>query len=206
MRWPSWIAQVATCLLLAGCRLLSGPADDLPEPDLSLDPARVRIGPLLWSCGGWSLGRRPPGQERTVDVYFPNYVETDQPLGDFAGPKAANRYLIRRFGGTILWSFNVPVVRARVPIDSIPLLSQSALVFGVPELSRYDVLVGVEYRRSAPFGVADSLAFVRLGAVVIDGVAGDLIPFIAVPNRSVPAIRRLTGVATVHVVSSSCLF
>src|SRR5207249_9569972 len=48
-------AVIAGSLLLGGCEVVSGPGGySVPEEDVSLDPARARVGPEIYYCGRWN--------------------------------------------------------------------------------------------------------------------------------------------------------
>src|SRR5688500_6910629 len=107
----------------SACSDPTGPADDfqLPEPDLSLDPSRLAVGdfiatPCAFGLYGDRLNHlRDRHEWALVDVYFGGSAS-----GPLNGPTASDIDLVTEHGGRVLFSFNVPAVRARIILSRIP--------------------------------------------------------------------------------------
>ncbi len=192
---------LATVAGLGGCD--DGTAPDvlpedryeLPEPDPSLDPARLTLGtPIATPCG-----RDTPGvvddllgrdEWALVDVFFGRAS---------GGPTLAERLDVMRQDGQVLYSFNVPAVRAWILLSRVPaLVAEGAwtTVWDVPDARRYDLRVSVSFDR--PVSTEDVAVFESLGGRVdviyeaFPGLGG------ALPDRSISTLRALSGVTAVE--------
>lgn len=103
--------------LLSGCRLISGPSEfDIPAEDMSLDPARLRIGGQLFFCGQWNpVVGKPAGSAVFVDAFFSGGLEL--PLLDH--PLAVHRHIVEMAGAIVVRSYKTPGFRLWMPTDSI---------------------------------------------------------------------------------------
>ena len=124
----------------------------LPPPDTSLDPTRLRVGALLYACGAWSL---PAAAGRdsllVVDVKFSTYGQ--RPVDDprWNAPSDAERRIVTRAGGEVLFAYPWPGVRARIAARNIPALAvgDTVAVYSVPDSRRYDWSYAVFFVRNA---------------------------------------------------------
>ena len=198
-----WRLVVGTAL--SSCSNPTGPTDDfeLPPPDTSLDPARVSIGDLIApTCTGLDHLRRAD-EWALVDVYFSRDGPQD-------GPTSNDISLITSHGGRVLYSFNVPAVRARITLSRIPALVDDGYwiwVRDVPDASRYDVpSPAVIYAWPLSRFVLDIAPIEDLGGKVtqishdeggyVDGFRATL------PDRSIPILREWPNVGLTNVWNS----
>lgn len=199
----------------AACSDATAPIDDfeLPAPDTSLDADRLVIGEYLATpCAFEKFGNglvelRDREEWALVDVFFGRMSASD-PL-DRATEEDLD--LIRAHGGRTLHVFNVRAVRARMLLSRIPdLVGPDRLgekhwiaVRDVPDATRYDLEIGVGFRR--PLNDADTDLIEELGGRVthrfdfINGLSGLL------PDRSVPELRANPDVSYVEVPGVYCL-
>ncbi|MDQ6829081.1 MAG: hypothetical protein M3081_09480 [Gemmatimonadota bacterium] len=160
----------------------------LPAADSSLDPDHTVVGDPLFSCGAW-IGTAPVATRVTVDIVF------GQKLAVFTDrPTLADLELIHSHGGTVLYQFHLPAVRARMDLAEVATLASAgdvAAVLSVKDLRRYDLRVVTTLSRAVT--AADSAAFVALGGKLTPSaeLAGVL------PDRSIPALRARAGVVAV---------
>jgi hypothetical protein len=170
------------------------PADDfeLPTPDQSLDPARLRVGDIIASpCSFSTYGTRLVELENrhewaTVDVYFQSG----------SGPIESEVAELTELGVRVLYDFeNVRVVRARVVLSELADImlgtTMALVVRDVPDPSRYDVpglLVGYDLFEPA---LSPSLTteFQDLGGRVTNEMTNFLMISGVLPNPSIPLLR-----------------
>lgn len=177
---------VSALALAAACHEPTAPTPPvLPEPDTVLDPARVVLGDILAGPCGYSSHLSEREEWAVVDVFFHKGADDDAD-----GPAAEHIEMVEAYGGVVLRRFNVPAVRAWIRLDHVPALGQrggSVIVYGVPDLRRYDYRVIARYDRSLRDSDVDR--FEELGGRVrhrldsIDAIAG------ALPDRAVPMLR-----------------
>jgi hypothetical protein len=184
-----------------------GPVDDdflLPEPDLSLDPARLVVGDYIATpCAFGMFGNqlvhlRDRNEWALVDIFFGS--------GTRAGPSEAEVEEVRRRGGRVLHRFNVPAVRARILLSSIPDLVREGhwiTVREVPDPSRYDLELSVGYRR--PTKDLDLAIIAAYGGRVTARYVS--IPWLSVilPDRAVPVLRDRYEVQYVESAGVACI-
>lgn len=202
-------------VLAGGCADLTAPELDLPpdswelpDPDSSLDPARLSVGdfiatPCMFGLHGSGTDHLDGRDEwATVDVFFGRESEA----GPWDGPTAADVGLVEAHGGRVLHAFNVPGVRARMVLSRIPALVEEGFwvtVRDVPDATRYDVPVSVGFDR--PLSDADVELFGALGGAVeyrwesIRALAGPL------PDRSIDDLQARSDVVWVEHSSVACL-
>lgn len=193
---PSLVIGGLILGLVAACGILSPELPfSLPEEDASLDPGSLRVGSFAYPCRTWLGGRRPTESHILVDIFFAvdGGTEVESPA-DVDRPVLAHRRLVERAGGVVLKGFNLAGMRVWFPTDSIPPLQDSpryAIVRRVPDPRRYDMTVLVIYGDGTRWP-ADSANAVALGGRVLIPVElpGPAAAIIAIPNRSLPALRR----------------
>jgi hypothetical protein len=188
---------------VAACSDSGGPSTHtiLPPEDISLDPAALRLGEIVYSCRGWAAS--PPSEDTlVVDIVF-GRRGPDDPMDR---PRASSLRAIQRAGGEALFAFAFPVVRTRIARDRLPALMASSFAshaLSAPDLRRYDLSVSVGFNRA--LAGSDSLLFLQLGGRLhywwpfINAVAGDL------PNRSALTLRRRDDVRWVEHSGIACL-
>jgi hypothetical protein len=190
------------CLAFAagvgGCSL-SGRA--VTKPATTATPPLV--GVPLYACGQWQTANQlAPGTRVLVDVYFPS-EEGYAPLA----PLQSHRDLIAAYNGRIVYSFHFRALRVVMPVEKIPELAarNRAVVYDVPDTTRHDWAVSVNYRDDHRFGPADEAQFVLLGGRIrhrwpsLNSISGDL------PDQSVPALWRNPVVKGVATIGLACL-
>lgn len=195
------------------CSDFVGPADEadffeLPELDTSLDPARLRVGeyiatPCAFQKFGDGLAHlRGRHEWALVDVYFGR----ESPAGPWGAPIPTDLELVRSHGGRVLYSFNIPAVRARMLLSRIPDLVANGYwvtVREVPDATRYDVPLVVGFSR--PLRAEDSDLFVSLGGRIthrfdfIHALGGVL------PDRSIAVLQGDSEVEFVQADGVVCL-
>lgn len=209
--YPILAAGIAIAIAPA-CNDLTAPlpADrfELPPADTSLDPGRLAVGDYLATpCAFGSYGDglaqlRALHDWALVDIFFGR----GSPAGPWDGPTSADIALVKAHGGRVLYSFNVPAVRARIILSRIPDLVQAGFwitVRDVPDATRFDVILAAGFTRALEN--ADVARFVSLGGRVdhrldfIDALAGVL------PDRSIPHLRQRDEVEYIEPESVFCL-
>ena len=96
------------------------PVDDfeLPEPDLSLDPERIRTGDILATeC---AFGIRGDRLVDFRDVYEWRTVDIFLPPGTATRPTPADLERFEKYGVRVLHTFNLRAVRGRVVVAGHP--------------------------------------------------------------------------------------
>lgn len=206
-----------TLILLPACGELAAPeapdeghsrsdALELPPPDTSLDPERLAVGELIATpCVQWGdpfAEVRGRDEWAFVDVYFGRMTAD----GQWDGPTDDDVALVREHGGTVLYRFNVPAVRARMILSRLPDLVMDGLwitVRDVPDPARQDVPLTVGFTRALTD--SDIVRFERLGGRIdyrwdsINAISGPL------PDRSIPDLRSRPEVDYIQAVGVSCL-
>lgn len=180
------LGAAVIAVVLAACATEPGD-NQLPEPDLSLDPRALVEPHVLFMCGKWVDGTPPLDSKILVDVAFIRLTLADP----YAAPTTGDIATIKRHGGQVLYKFHVRAVRAFVPTASIPALEKEAgvnLIFRVSDPRRYDWLTGVGYRKSYPLAQGAE-RFRQLGGRVdyqytsINTLSG------LIPDRSLSQLR-----------------
>lgn len=202
------VAKLVLIVAVAGCAGLVEPpipVDDyeLPPPDLSLDPARLRPGVIIWS--GCSLDS---GVEQFRGVYEWLLVDIHSGGGDGSGMSNDDVERIKAIGARVLYQFNAPAVRARVLQADIPdlrlSLGQFVFVRDVPDDTRYDVRGVSPGFRTYSLDRQEAL-YSGLGGLVtyrserFDWISGVL------PDRSIAALGQHPDVESVSVSGMGCL-
>jgi hypothetical protein len=186
--------------MLLGCGILEPRLPfELPEENLSTDPADLRPGDFVWECERWWRGR-PAADEIMVDVLF---IPQVYPPPDVPHPTAKQRGLVERLGGVIVRPFNFAGLRVWMQTDSVLKLAEMRRdslypiqLFTVPDPRRYDPYVDILFASDTDFDRV-ALRFSELGGVVIlHGVPNSAV--LILPNRAIPEVRRLPGVASVY--------
>ncbi len=173
----------------AACTDQAPVADDyrLPPADPSRDPNHLRVGSLLYACGGWSGLGRPDSARVLVDVMF--YRRGPDDPED--RPRDSSVQAAVAAGLRPLFTFQFPMVRGRIDTERIPALYATGevnAIYTVPDPSRYDLGVDVGYNHA--LSSQDSLVFVSLGGRVgamwsfINALAGDFPNASAIPLRA----------------------
>jgi len=191
---------------LVGCGDPLGPADDfqLPEPDLSLEPDRLTVGAFIATpCAFGMYGNRlvhlrDRHEWALVDIFLGSGAAT--------GPTESDVEFVRSHGGRVLHRFNVPAVRARILLSSIPDLVRDGhwiTVRDVPDATRYDLVLSVGYRR--PTKDLDLAIIAAYGGRVTNRYIS--IPWLGVilPDRIVPVLRDRYEVEHVGSAGVGCI-
>lgn len=173
--------------LLLGCARATAPVvpPEPPAPDPPPNP-----GNALFVCGKWSP------QAPTVELAaFDLLVVGDAPIEE-----------IRRAGGTVLHAYQVPLVRALVPVDAIPRLGSGLHIVHAQEVSVDGPLA---FRGSVGFVGAATDADVELlrQLGVTDMRVGYRGLYVEgdIPDAAVGAIRDHERVRWVEAKSYACL-
>lgn len=161
---------------------------ELPPPSTSLDPDSVQFGELRFLCDTWWNGSPPSagGQSIILDAIFDPDAET--------GPTDRQMRAVAEAGGEIGYKFTFQALRIRIAPSKVPELYKNteAAFYTVPDLRRYDWLVGVLFSRDLT--PEDDSVFSELGGRVTDRrvfireLAGIM------PDRSIPVMRQQPGV------------
>jgi hypothetical protein len=197
----------ATSLAVA-CHEPAAPGDtfELPEPDRSLDPERLRVGdylatPCAFGAYGNGLAHLRVRHDRAlVDIFFGQTAARPQ-----AEPTWKDVALVAAHGGRVLYRFKVPAVRARIVLSRIPDLVSPrrwVTVREVPDSTRYDVPLTLGFSR--PLQSSDIELISNLGGRV--DLRLDLINAVSVvvPDRSIPVLRERADVTYLHVDGVMC--
>lgn len=193
------------------------PPDDyvLPEPDTSLDPARLVVGDVIAMvdmvppCSPTDELAHMRGRDEwvLVDVHFGYAREAIM-----FGSENVNRYpyglddevdIVTSWGGRVLFQYeHLPIIRARMLLSQIVDMvdrdwrEEGGLptVRNVPDPARYDVDVRVWF---SPPGrnEADVEFFESIGGKVRHSWHSSIVG--TLPHRSYPAIRSRSGVVTI---------
>ena len=197
MRW-SCLAFLAAMI---ACSEPSAPTSyQLLPPDQSLDPAAIQIGYVYYRCGRWTQPQ-PAEENVLVDVFFGRRSAedpADRPLDEHID-------VIRAVGGTPLFSFNFPAVRAWVPTREIPALYDrwlGASVHTVPDERRYDWMATAIYDQ--PISEADMQRVSALGGRIVRHLDALNMLWIELPNASFPALRSSANVTFVEAAGQVC--
>lgn len=190
-----------TFCIATGCGdPLGVPRFDLPEPSPSLEPDSVKIGPVRYLCDQWFNGPAPVGPTVILDAYF---------IGDsalFLDRPPADKYLkaVGEVGGAVGHIFHFAAARIKIAPEQVPELvaRTNAVLYGVPDLRRYDWEVLVRYSRDLT--PDDISMFASLGGRVTRVVPS--IPSLLgyLPNRSIPSLRANSGVMYVRASYHFC--
>ena len=198
MKWSC----LAFLTALIACSELSAPLPyQLQPPDRSLDPAAIRIGDVYYGCDRWALPQ-PAEKNVVVDVFFGRRSAqdpADRPLDEQLD-------VIRAVGGTPLFSFNFPAVRAWVPTREIPTLYDrwpGMSVHTVPDERRYDWQATVIYDQ--PISEADVQQVSALGGRILEQLGATNMLAIELPNASFPALRSSANVTFVEAAGLGCV-
>ena len=151
-----------------------------------------------YACGQWSPEEPKPAQG-LVDVLFSKGGGTDDP------PTQAQLDAITAAGGKIVHAYHVPMVRARLRIESVGLLAANtaALVNSVTLVKKNkEHPVDAQVRMDGPLSDADRDFLEDVGAVVVAefGTGFNAI----VPDEAIPAIRSHAGVELLEVSRIFC--
>jgi len=179
-----------TVIFLPAVALLASCGDDsVVEPRVTVVESARCTGPSMFACGHWSPCR-PDSATATfdLDVIAPGSVEA-----------------IRKAGGTIVHEFNVPIVRAFLPVDAIPGLVNSRQVWAAFEVPPGS---GLDFRGIIAFSLpltSDDREFLASAGVTIK----QEIPWVdaltaLIPDAAVPAIRMRPGVRHVEIDGVIC--
>lgn len=179
----------AAALLLGACSdatLPLQPAPNLPEPDASLDPAAVVIGQYIATPCNANEHLRGSREWALVDIFFSRRSDSE-PVD---GPQDHHLSAVTARGGVVLHRFNVPAVRAWMPLREVPVLIDRGhwiSVRDVPNPRRYDLIVIASY--TSPVEDADVDRFQSLGGQIKSRY--NVIPAIAgiIPDASLPELR-----------------
>jgi len=144
----------------------------------------------LFICGTWEP-EEPKAAWGLFDVFF----------GIHGGPTEAQLHAIQNAGGRIVYEFNLPVVRARLPVSAVPLV-EAEYVQSVsrPNVHADDVIIGIPL----PLSDLDRQFLDDIGAIVLNEF--DFIDAIhaIVPDESIPALALLPGVSYIELNGFRC--
>jgi hypothetical protein len=161
------------------------------------------LGLAVSICVAWAAQpfETPPGQasyEYMCGTWVPEAPNTRWVLLDvcmcgwdggsvYHEPTEAQREVIRSLGGKILYEFNVPFIRARLPFSEVENLDFWCWAQSVPHPKRYpvDLLIGLE----EPLSDRDREFLSSLGVVILSESSGRPSIHAIVPDASIPAIR-----------------
>jgi hypothetical protein len=171
---------------------------ELPAPDLSTDPARIRVGRVIASpCGNGSV--RDTVGPLLVDIHFGR-------TNAGGGPSSEDIRSVQRQGGRVLFLFGVPAVRARIDTDGLRQLVKSVsgiTVYDVPDPTRYDLSVIVVYGR--PIEDLDLARIAELGGRIFSHLNSNIMLGIELPQRSIRPLRISSGVRHAGLNQILCL-
>lgn len=205
------------CVESTGPKVVEVPPDDfvLPEPDLSLDPARIRVGeviasPCSFSTHGSKLAElRDRHEWATVDIYlWPRPEELDIEAPPTSVLSDADIATLEALGVRVLYRFNVRAVRGRVVLsalaDVLLGIERSAVVRDVPDASRFDIPSLWIAFDDVPLGGYPAVIETYGGRIntLIDDF---LLAAVALPDQSVPAVRSRPDVGYVEPIGIGCL-
>lgn len=203
MRQPRFV--VAACfLILGGCtQSAESPTQPTQQTFESLNPEDVEVGELLytWCRSGWGDGEMPSAERLSVDIYF-NAEHADEPV------TAEQEQAILERGGSVIYTYDAPVLRAEMPTSEIPDLfgGPGGLVNhvrSVPNPDRTDLAIIVMYE--GPVQESDLERIAELGGrvdrtyTVIDGLSADF------PDQSLSELRAEDRVHRIGLDSALCL-
>lgn len=173
------------------------PAFQLPPEDTSLSLSALRPPDTAFLCGTW-IGAVPhPDSAILLDLAFGNLSPSD-PLDR---PASADREIITRHGGRILYTFAFPAFRVWIRAGEVPgLVAESRRLVSVLRVAaprRFDWPFVVIYRASQPYTESDEARLASLGARIHYRFDAFNMLGGVIPNRRVPALR---GDANVELV------
>jgi len=206
----------AVALLAAGCGDLVGPLAglDLPELDPSLDPDRVSVGRTIATpCalgihGDGFADRRNRDEWALVDIFFGRGPEE----GPRDRPRPGEILMVEALGGRVLHTLHVPADCAYIRLSRLPDLVEEGpwtTVSDVPDPTRLDLSLSVLLTR--PVRESDAGWLNRLGAWIRPRpVLGFGFPdrrdvSVIIPDRSVPALRKVNEVGVAEVSGFACI-
>lgn len=179
---------VALLVLAVACSVIADP----PSREVVLLDRTYSFGPCSRE---WSPGT-PPAERTVVDVFF---------RGEEGSPPATSAQvaIVRAAGGTNLYAFNLPIVRADLDVDAVrelvgpsasPLSASWVKTVVHPADRTVELIVGL----SRDITDADIAAVEALGANVRS--RWDFIDayFVEIDDTAVPQVRGLPGVRYVE--------
>lgn len=185
----SLLGFILSLALLSACSLLTEPLGyDLPDPDLSLNPAALEPQNIIYGCGRW-IGDPPVEEKIFVDIAFLR-PDLDEEPEDRPSPR--HLAALARYGGKVAYKFHFPAVRAWIATKDIPGLAGDRAVnsvFRVANLRRYDWTASVGYRGDYSYRDG-AIRFAELGGRVdyqfdvINAIGG------LIPDRSAAVLRQ----------------
>lgn len=126
----AWLAA------LAGCSSDTIELPTRPDPPI---PQHHPVDSVQFACRHWVPGQPAP-QRALFDIHYGSEADPATDLG----PSPWQLEEVRRFGGVVVREFNLPIVRASIEVDSIPLL-RAWWCSGVPDPSVATARVYVVY-------------------------------------------------------------
>lgn len=169
------------------------PRFELPEPSPSLDPDSVKLGPVRYLCNQWFNGPAPDGPTVILDAYFPgdSGFYRNRPL------RSRDLKAIGAAGGSVGYLFNFAAARIKIAPERVAELvgRTNTVLYGVPDLRRYDWRVGVRFSR--PLTPSDFSTFASLGGRLISSIPSISVLIGNLPDRSLPTLRAQDGVREV---------
>ena len=175
---------ISVAALLAGCGHDSG-VD--PRPVLVDEPSTY-VGPWNYLCGAWN-----PSHPTVASATFDLHVS----------PGAVEK--IREAGGTIVHEFNVPIVRAYLPVDAVPRLASTGHIWAALQVapdSAFDFggIIGIP----TPLSGDDRNFLESAGVTIIQEFNHSDAIYALIPDASVPAIRSRPSVRGLEINSIAC--
>ena len=204
--------RVAVLLLvvlgISGCG--SGPTGSDPpdseanttETDLiAFQHGDLVVGEVVFACNRW-VESAPPDDPIVVDLFFGRESGAEPNTG----PADADKAAVRSMKGKILYSFNVPAVRAELPRAAVQQLYLQRILLShaqvVPRDDRFDLGVSIGFRGD---GAALMQRFKELGGY-IDNVYTSISMFQGyIPDAVLPELRARNDVQHVEEEKIGCL-
>lgn len=166
----------ATRLLFALLPVLAS-CSEAVGPDRG-DPSRFELSEnVSFVCGGW-FPRMPDAELGLFDVVT---WRTENDPAD--RPSEAEIRRVLNAGGTIVYRFNTPKVRAILPVANVEALGRK--VRSVSDRRSVEDTVFVKFRR-----VIDAAAVTDLGAEILRGYPDYAALLVRMPDPFVPNLRR----------------
>jgi hypothetical protein len=154
----------------------------------SVQPFEVPPGQATYEylCGFW-IPEEPRTNWILVDVCMCGFDGGR----DFTGPTEAQREVIRELGGKLLYEFNVPFIRARMPVAAMGSLDYFCWVQSVSHPRRYPVEMFIGL--NGPLSAADRAFLESLGVVIVREPPHGRSVLAIIPDASIPAVRTQGG-------------
>jgi hypothetical protein len=167
--------------LAAGCG-----SDEVTAPKMPVPPSQVEryeVDSVTFVCGTW----HPRPCDKGTGLF-------DVVLGaQGSRPTDSQRSVIRAAGGTIVFEFNAPIIRAVLDTAAVRKVGREA--HGVPDAFAFPVRVVVMFEQ--PPTASDIKALADLGAVILSAYPYSGVMAAIVPDSAIPTIRKMAQVLAV---------